>query len=172
MLQVLVHIARGDFAAASPYAEEEYLPCAVQPAQRYKFGYDIHDDYGNKQYRHEETDEHGAVRGSYGFTDAHGIYREVYAVVKVQVNRCGQVEYVADKFGYRAWVKTNEPGTSNQSPADVEVKAKPVEPAAEPAYAHLAPQYAPDHRHAFHTHSRGYLAPQPYSSDLIPVYRE
>ena len=39
--------------------------------------------------------------GTYGYTDSYGIYR--------------QVEYVADKHGFRATVKTNEPGTANQS---------------------------------------------------------
>ncbi len=38
--------------------------------------------------------------GSYGYTDGHGIYR--------------QVDYVADKHGFRATIKTNEPGTSNE----------------------------------------------------------
>ena len=38
--------------------------------------------------------------GSYGYTDGHGIYR--------------QVDYVADKNGFRASIKTNEPGTSDQ----------------------------------------------------------
>ncbi|GFY46036.1 uncharacterized protein TNIN_92831 [Trichonephila inaurata madagascariensis] len=43
--------------------------------------------------------------GSYGFSDARGIHR--------------QVNYVADHAGFRAQVKTNEPGTANQNPAAV-----------------------------------------------------
>ena len=39
--------------------------------------------------------------GSYGYVDSYGIYR--------------QVDYVADKDGFRATIKTNEPGTANQS---------------------------------------------------------
>ncbi len=38
--------------------------------------------------------------GSYGYTDGHGIYR--------------QVDYIADKSGFRAVIKTNEPGTDDQ----------------------------------------------------------
>ncbi|GIX67271.1 uncharacterized protein CEXT_791331 [Caerostris extrusa] len=46
-------------------------------------------------------------QGSYGYTDNKGIAR--------------QVHYVADKAGFRAQVKTNEPGTANQNPAAVQV---------------------------------------------------
>lgn len=35
--------------------------------------------------------------GSYGYTDANGLYR--------------RVDYVADAYGFRASVQTNEPGT-------------------------------------------------------------
>ncbi|GFT83376.1 cuticle protein 16.8, partial [Nephila pilipes] len=69
----------------------------------YKFGYSVKDKHG-EQHREEAGDGH-AVRGSYGFTDARGIQR--------------QVNYVADKAGFRAQVKTNEPGTANQNPAAV-----------------------------------------------------
>ncbi|GBN72131.1 hypothetical protein AVEN_183769-1, partial [Araneus ventricosus] len=44
---------------------------------------------------------------SYGFTDGRGIHR--------------QVNYVADHAGFRAQVKTNEPGTANQNPAAVHI---------------------------------------------------
>ncbi|GFU41184.1 uncharacterized protein NPIL_107531, partial [Nephila pilipes] len=71
--------------------------------QPYKFGYSVKDKHG-EQHREEAGDGH-AVRGSYGFSDARGIRR--------------QVNYVADKAGFRAQVKTNEPGTANQNPAAV-----------------------------------------------------
>ncbi|XP_075747293.1 cuticle protein 10.9-like [Rhipicephalus microplus] len=71
--------------------------------QPYKFGYEIKDAWGNTQHRHEVGDEYNTKRGSYGFTDAHGIYR--------------RVEYVADSNGFRAIVKTNEPGTKTHHPA-------------------------------------------------------
>ncbi|CAL1288821.1 unnamed protein product [Larinioides sclopetarius] len=79
----------------------------------YDFGYDIAGDYGEfKQSRKESSDGKGNVQGSYGYTDAHGIYR--------------QVDYVADAYGFRANVKTNEPGTDNQNPADVNIQANPA----------------------------------------------
>ncbi|GFR01770.1 uncharacterized protein TNCT_518441 [Trichonephila clavata] len=73
--------------------------------QPYKFGYSVNDKHG-EQHRQEASDGH-AVQGSYGFTDARGIHR--------------QVNYVADKAGFRAQVKTNEPGTANQDPAAVHI---------------------------------------------------
>ncbi|GFT48842.1 uncharacterized protein NPIL_180971 [Nephila pilipes] len=73
--------------------------------QPYKFGYSVKDKHG-EQHREEAGDGH-AVQGSYGFTDNRGIHR--------------QVNYVADKAGFRAQVKTNEPGTANQNPADVHI---------------------------------------------------
>ncbi|GFR19123.1 cuticle protein 16.8 [Trichonephila clavata] len=72
--------------------------------QPYKFGYSVKDHHG-EQHREESGDGGHAVRGSYGFTDARGIRREVH--------------YVADHGGFRAQVKTNEPGTANQNPAAV-----------------------------------------------------
>ncbi|KAG8200055.1 hypothetical protein JTE90_001913 [Oedothorax gibbosus] len=72
--------------------------------QPYKFGYDVHDHHGS-QHRQEHGDGHGNVHGSYGFKDDRGIHR--------------QVDYVADHHGFRADVKTNEPGTANQDPAHV-----------------------------------------------------
>ncbi|XP_013782751.1 cuticle protein 16.8-like [Limulus polyphemus] len=75
--------------------------------QIYSYGYRIKDEYGNVQFRKEESEGKGNVKGSYGYTDASGLYR--------------LVEYVADAGGFRATVKTNEPGTTNQNPADVKI---------------------------------------------------
>ncbi|GFT42258.1 uncharacterized protein NPIL_145291 [Nephila pilipes] len=87
----------------------------------YEYGYDIAGDYGEfKQNRKEAGDGKGNVQGSYGYTDAHGIYR--------------QVDYVADAYGFRANVKTNEPGTDNQNPADVHIQANPAQYAPAPHY--------------------------------------
>ncbi|XP_003747727.1 cuticle protein 14 [Galendromus occidentalis] len=82
--------------------EEQYAP------QPYKFGYRVNEEWG-QQHREEQADGHGNVVGSYGFTDANGIYR--------------QVNYVADKFGFRAQVKTNEPGTASSNPADTRIES-------------------------------------------------
>ncbi|CAG2114516.1 unnamed protein product, partial [Medioppia subpectinata] len=80
--------------------------------QPYGFGYDIEDGYGNKQWRHEKSQQPSNVIGSYGFKDKDGIMREV--------------EYVADKNGFRARIKTNEPGTAPKDPGDVKFEASPV----------------------------------------------
>ena len=75
--------------------------------QPYDFGYEVKDEHGS-QYRKEKSDGQGRVEGSYGFVDENGIYREVY--------------YVADKEnGFRAEIKTNEPGTKNEDSADVKI---------------------------------------------------
>ncbi|GFX94902.1 uncharacterized protein TNCV_2379751 [Trichonephila clavipes] len=82
-----------------------HVPVHHHAPQPYKFGYSVKDKHG-EQHREEAGDGH-AVRGSYGFSDARGIHR--------------QVNYVADHAGFRAQVKTNEPGTANQNPAAVQL---------------------------------------------------
>ncbi|GIY15029.1 uncharacterized protein CEXT_589261 [Caerostris extrusa] len=74
----------------------------IHQPQPYKFGYSIKDHHG-EQHREESGNGAGSVVGNYGFTDDRGIAR--------------QVNYVADHAGFRAQVKTNEPGTANQNPA-------------------------------------------------------
>lgn len=76
-------------------------------SQPYEFGYGIKQKHG-EQYRQENGNVAGGVEGSYGFTDIRGVKR--------------QVDYVADHTGFRAAVKTNEPGTNNnQNPAHVQI---------------------------------------------------
>ncbi|UYV73566.1 hypothetical protein LAZ67_10004124 [Cordylochernes scorpioides] len=87
--------------------------CVPQKAHPYHFGYKADNvghkgHHGGSHYRHESGDGHGKVHGSYGYVDEHGNKRHV--------------DYVADKHGFRANVKTNEPGTSNQHPAAVHVE--------------------------------------------------
>ncbi|XP_053207566.1 uncharacterized protein DDB_G0271670-like [Panonychus citri] len=89
---------------------ERIQETTYQPAEPYNFGYDVRDDYGNRQYRKEESDASGAVRGSYGYTDANGLFRIV--------------EYIADANGFRANIKTNEPGTAAQQAADIILSAE------------------------------------------------
>ncbi|GIY28554.1 hypothetical protein CDAR_409571 [Caerostris darwini] len=100
----------GGYGGGNSYGHEDY----AQPIP-YQYGFDIvggdHHSGDFKQTRQEHGDGHGNVQGSYGYTDAHGNYR--------------QVDYVADHHGFRAQVKTNEPGTENQSPADVQLHAQP-----------------------------------------------
>lgn len=67
----------------------------------------MNDEKEGHQYRHEEKDEQGNVQGQFGYRDAKGQFR--------------QVEYVADGYGFRAKVKTNEAGLDKQNPANVEI---------------------------------------------------
>ncbi|CAN7996612.1 unnamed protein product, partial [Ixodes hexagonus] len=81
--------------------------------QPYSFGYDNTDEFGTRLTRQETGDEHNNKVGSYGYVDAHGVARTV--------------NYVADAFGYRATVQTNEPGTKTSEPADAPTYSSSVE---------------------------------------------
>ncbi|GFS32770.1 cuticle protein 16.8 [Trichonephila inaurata madagascariensis] len=114
--------------ALAQYGHGYAAPDYAQPIP-YQYGYDIAGDHGEfKQTRQEHGDGHGNVQGSYGYVDAHGINR--------------QVDYVADAHGFRAQVKTNEPGTESQNPADVELHAQPIH-VQQPVRGYAAP--APRH---------------------------
>lgn len=76
----------------------------------YEFGYDVHNEHGDQLSRKEHGDGHGNVKGSYGYKDSYGIFRHV--------------DYIADHAGFRASVRTNEPGTDNQDPADVHMQVE------------------------------------------------
>ncbi|XP_013779378.1 cuticle protein 16.8-like [Limulus polyphemus] len=117
------------------YGQHPYQNDPYAKPQPYNFGYEIRNDYGDRQWQQEQGDEYGNKQGSFGYTDAYGISR--------------QVEYVADEGGFRANVKTNEPGTANQNPADVNVYSD-----APPVKYDVPPKgYAP--------HNLGYAAPAP-----------
>ncbi|RWS23658.1 cuticle protein 10.9-like protein [Leptotrombidium deliense] len=106
--------------------EEQYV-CKPQP---YNFEYKVDDNYGNSHYQKEEGDDYGNKRGSYGYMDAFGVYREV--------------EYVADENGFRATIKTNEPGTSNASPADVMMHAEEPPAKVNPGSGSASASYKAD----------------------------
>ncbi|XP_049270160.1 uncharacterized protein LOC119386035 [Rhipicephalus sanguineus] len=91
---------------------EASVAFGCSPPHPYEFGYDSVDEFGNTQYRHETSDAHNNKRGSYGYTDANGIYR--------------RVDYVADANGFRAHIRTNEPGTASSAPAGAVYDSKPV----------------------------------------------
>ncbi|XP_022649111.1 cuticle protein 19.8-like [Varroa jacobsoni] len=80
--------------------------------QPYDFGYNIQDEYGNNQFRQESADNQSTVKGSYGYTDALGLYR--------------RVEYVADENGFRAEIKSNEPGVKGDQPASAHFTVEEV----------------------------------------------
>lgn len=100
-----------------PTQEDDMMENVKTPLTRqqsYHFSYQIRDAGGNTQHHSEQSDVRNNRRGSYGYRDANGIYRHV--------------TYVADRKGFRAWIKTNEPGTSNQAPADVRITAEKPPP--------------------------------------------
>lgn len=99
--------------AAATYGSSYGQSNVIERAQPFDFGYNIQDEYGNTQFRQEKGDESGTVQGSYGYTDAYGVYRKV--------------NYVADSSGFRADIKSNEPGLKQDNPADAQfsVEAPP-----------------------------------------------
>ena len=72
----------------------------------YAFGYkEDHAEGGT--FRKESGNAHGQVIGSYGLR-----VNDAYGVPRVRI-----VNYVADDFGFRASIATNEPGVAPQAPA-------------------------------------------------------
>ncbi|GFW27110.1 cuticle protein 10.9 [Trichonephila clavipes] len=99
-------------ACAFLYVEAQY---GAQPVD---YGYGAPNPYqysysspaiGGSSSHQESGDGTGRVSGSYSVVDEDG--------------RSRTVEYVADELGFRANVITNEPGTSNQAPADVTISS-------------------------------------------------
>ncbi|XP_055933961.1 uncharacterized protein LOC129963543 isoform X1 [Argiope bruennichi] len=88
---------------------EEDLQESTNPSIPYNFEYDSRDQNGTLLFRKESKDGSGKVEGRYGYKDMHGIERIV--------------EYVADKDGYRAKIRTNEPGIDRTNSAGVEFYA-------------------------------------------------
>ncbi|KAF8771160.1 Cuticle protein 10.9 like protein [Argiope bruennichi] len=80
------------------------LPIQDLQPRPYQYGYAFADGLGMSQHRNEVADGTGAVKGAYGYQDPLGVYRNV--------------EYTADKDGYKAVIRSNEPGTSNHAAAD------------------------------------------------------
>ncbi|XP_035220218.1 cuticle protein 10.9-like [Stegodyphus dumicola] len=74
----------------------------------YQFSYSSQAIGGGSSHQ-ESGDGNGRVSGSYSVVDEDG--------------RSRTVEYVADELGFRPNIITNEPGTSNLSPADVTVSS-------------------------------------------------
>ncbi|KAF8771157.1 cuticle protein 10.9-like [Argiope bruennichi] len=80
------------------------LPIQNFQPRPYQYGYAFADGLGMSQHKNEVADGTGAVKGAYGYQDPLGVYRNV--------------EYTADKDGYKAVIRSNEPGTSNHAAAD------------------------------------------------------
>ncbi|GIY03318.1 uncharacterized protein CDAR_430661 [Caerostris darwini] len=94
-------LAHGQFA---PQLVPLSPPLVQMPARPYNFGYEFGDGQGMSQYRHESADGTGSVKGSYGYLDNIGVHRNV--------------EYTAGADGFKAVIKSNEPGLSNHIAAD------------------------------------------------------
>ncbi|GIY73106.1 uncharacterized protein CEXT_228271 [Caerostris extrusa] len=76
-----------------------FISFRYHAAKPYQYEYEAPGEHG-MHYKKEESDGHGNVKGSYGYFDDHGTFREVH--------------YVADHNGFRAEIRTNEPGTKDQ----------------------------------------------------------
>ncbi|GFT52866.1 adult-specific rigid cuticular protein 15.7 [Nephila pilipes] len=90
----------------------------------YAFSYGIRDGLGAANSRSEVGDAHGNKKGSYTIADIDG--------------RARRVDYVADGLGFRASVKTNEPGTAASAPAAALIASPYAGPVA-PVVNHVAP---------------------------------
>ncbi|GIY48041.1 adult-specific rigid cuticular protein 15.7 [Caerostris extrusa] len=86
--------------------------------------YTIKDGLGATNSRSEVGDGYGNRKGSYTIADIDG--------------RARRVDYVADGHGFRATVKTNEPGTAASTPAAALVNSPYAGPVA-PVVDHVAP---------------------------------
>lgn len=89
-----------------------FLDQTPYPLQPYRFVYNIKGKNGlTEQYR-QEVGDGKYLTGSYGYVLPDGIYRHV--------------DYVADDRGFRAFIRTSEPGTANQNPSNVVINSNPV----------------------------------------------
>lgn len=104
-------IVQEQYEQQNDYVQQQQVEYGAAPsgqAEPFAFDFKTEDNSGNGQYRKEESDKNGVVHGSYGYTDANGIYRHV--------------EYVADKDGFRANIKSNEPGLIGETqPASIQL---------------------------------------------------
>ncbi|GFY53206.1 cuticle protein 16.8 [Trichonephila inaurata madagascariensis] len=87
----------------------------------YSFSYNSNTEDGGSSGHQESGDGSGRVSGSYTVTDLEGHSRVV--------------DYVADELGFRATVRTNEPGTANLNSADVTMESSGDDNGIAAAYA-------------------------------------
>jgi hypothetical protein len=106
-----------------------------------KHYFEIADEFGNKNWRKEESQGESQVVGSYGFLDANGIAREVEYIAnedgfKAQVPKFWNLNLSLNQICLFFQIKTNEPGTaSNKNPADVSLDANPMPAPEQKNYA-------------------------------------
>lgn len=89
-----------------------FLDSPPYPLQPYRFQYNVKGKNGQTEQYRQEIGDGKFLTGSYGYVLPDGIYRHV--------------DYVADDRGFRAYIRTSEPGTANQNPADVVIDSNPV----------------------------------------------
>ncbi|XP_076334991.1 cuticle protein 14-like isoform X2 [Tachypleus tridentatus] len=94
------------------------------------------DDFGNYAFNYDIVDPLGATNGRWEAGDGYGNKRGAYSLTDID-GRARRVEYVADGAGFRAVVKTNEPGTAASAPAVVKAHVT-----AASAYAYGNPVHA------------------------------
>ncbi|CAN7996600.1 unnamed protein product, partial [Ixodes hexagonus] len=143
-----------------------YATCGVVvenvPApQPYSFGYDNTDEFGTRVTRQETGDANNNKVGSYSYVDPNGITRAA--------------SYVADAFGFRVNIETNEPGTKTSAPADASIvssadvaPAPVVVKAADPVVV-KAVHPTPVAVHAVPTTPVVHPAPVTYTHHATPV---
>ncbi|KAF8791767.1 Cuticle protein 16.8 like protein [Argiope bruennichi] len=95
----------------------------------YSFSYTSNTEDGGSSGHQENGDGAGRVTGSYTVTDLEGHNRVI--------------EYIADENGFRATVRTNEPGTANLNSADVKMESTGDDNGIAAAYAGTLPAAAP-----------------------------
>lgn len=89
-------------ARIAPFARSDAEP--IETPKPYSHSFGSSDGNGTTQSRQESKDENGVVTGSYSYADPNGIFRVV--------------EYIADKDGFRASIRTNEPGVGKTELGD------------------------------------------------------
>ncbi|XP_015903812.2 adult-specific rigid cuticular protein 15.5 [Parasteatoda tepidariorum] len=129
-------------------------PYYDQSPKPYSFSYSAPlDDGVGQSSRSETADGSGRVQGSYSLNNDEGHYRVV--------------DYVADENGFRASIRTNEPGTESKNPADVTIESAagpyPYAPIARPVLNTLIEPVAPV--------AEPVVIPDPIAPIRRPVYR-
>lgn len=111
----------GQWAGSRRNEDPWFLDQPPYPLQPYRFVYNIKGKNGQTEQYRQEVGDGKFLTGSYGYVLPDGIYRHV--------------DYVADERGFRAFIRTSEPGTANENPANVVIAATPVTVAPGVTYA-------------------------------------
>ncbi|XP_035220712.1 cuticle protein 10.9-like [Stegodyphus dumicola] len=124
-MKVFIILSLAAAAVAQLAAPPQYKPIP------YSFNYVAENEDGGSSSHQESGDGAGRVSGSYSVNDLEGHARVV--------------EYVADEGGFRANIRSNEPGIISAAPADVVIESSGGSGAVAPAAARVisAPVAAP-----------------------------